>query len=142
MTTSIVLAAGLGTRMGGSKPLTRWRGRPLLSHVLGRIAAAGLPAPIVVVGRNADDIARTVDLASCRTVVNPAPGDGLSSSLALGLDARTCRPGRAPPVRGLLGGWGRTGLLLFGHQNPCARMDVVAGVTATQSRARKRPYPW
>ncbi|MEL7047770.1 MAG: nucleotidyltransferase family protein [Pseudomonadota bacterium] len=61
ISTAIVLAAGLGTRMrpltdAVPKPLVRLRDRPLIDHVLDRIAAAGLTTAIVNVHFKADMI--------------------------------------------------------------------------------------
>ncbi len=60
---AFVLAAGLGTRMRPltddvPKPLVRLAGRPLLDHVLDRIAAAGIAEAIVNVHYLADQIER------------------------------------------------------------------------------------
>ncbi len=58
---AFVLAAGLGTRMRPfsaelPKPLVPLAGRPLLDHVLDRIATAGIPRAIVNVHYRADQI--------------------------------------------------------------------------------------
>lgn len=59
ITTAMVLAAGLGTRMAGAgnglpKPLVRLAGRTLLDHVLDRHAEAGTERVIVNVHHKAD----------------------------------------------------------------------------------------
>lgn len=58
---AMVLAAGLGTRMRPltdtvPKPLVKLAGRPLLDHVLDRIAAAGIATAIVNVHHHAEQI--------------------------------------------------------------------------------------
>lgn len=60
-TTAFVLAAGLGTRMRPltnelPKPLVPLAGRPLIDHVLDRLAAAGITRAIVNVHHFADKI--------------------------------------------------------------------------------------
>lgn len=52
---AVILAAGKGTRMGGltretPKPMLRVKGKPLLEHILERLAAAGVQRFCVVVG--------------------------------------------------------------------------------------------
>ena len=83
----IVLAAGLGTRMGASKALMPIDGTPALAIVLRTIKKAGLQSPIVVLGQDADTIRQSVDVSSCTIVVNPQPERGMSQSLRLGLRA-------------------------------------------------------
>lgn len=55
MTDAVVLAAGRGSRMGAltaatPKPLLAVAGRPLIAHVLGGLAAAGVRRAVVVTG--------------------------------------------------------------------------------------------
>lgn len=55
MTTAVVLAAGRGTRMGAltaatPKPLLVVAGRPIIEHVLGGFAAAGVRRAVIVTG--------------------------------------------------------------------------------------------
>ncbi|HWH36646.1 MAG TPA: nucleotidyltransferase family protein [Candidatus Limnocylindrales bacterium] len=79
----LILAAGLSSRFGADKLAADFRGRPVLQHVLDAAADAGLqPVVIVLAG------ARTsLDWRGARPVINPGPRRGLSSSLAVGLDA-------------------------------------------------------
>lgn len=60
---AMVLGAGLGTRMapvgnGVPKPLVELRGKPLIDHVLDRLAEAGIARAIVNVHYKADQIER------------------------------------------------------------------------------------
>ena len=83
----IVLAAGLGTRMGAVKALLPINGLPALGVVLRTIQGAGLGSPVVVLGRDVDEIRGNVDLSRCEVVVNEHPALGLSVSMKLGLSA-------------------------------------------------------
>ncbi len=83
----IVLAAGLGTRMGAIKALLPIGDLPALAVVLGTIRNGGLRSPIVVLGHAADEIRRAVALDGCEVIVNAHPELGLSGSMKLGLNA-------------------------------------------------------
>jgi CTP:molybdopterin cytidylyltransferase MocA/SAM-dependent methyltransferase len=85
--TAIVLAAGAGSRFGGHKLLATVEGRPILQHVLDRLAEAGLADVIVVTGDDADELERSITWRSERRVRNADPGRGLSSSLQVGIAA-------------------------------------------------------
>lgn len=84
---AVVLAAGAGSRFGGGKLLAPLEGRPILQHVLDRLAAAGLDEVIVVVGDDARELEARIDWGAARRVVNPTPEEGLSSSLKVGIAA-------------------------------------------------------
>jgi molybdenum cofactor cytidylyltransferase len=89
----LILAAGSGSRFGGGKLLARLAGRPILQHVLDRLAEAGVSEVVVVLGRDAAEVERAIDWRAERRVVNPDPGRGLSSSLQLGMAALGDDPG-------------------------------------------------
>lgn len=61
-TAAVVLAAGRGTRLGGSVPkvLVQLLGTPLLVHVLGTCRAAGVARLLVVAGEHEEAIRRVV----------------------------------------------------------------------------------
>ncbi len=64
MKKAVILAAGRGTRMGEitrelPKPLIPLNGRPMLLHILDRIAAAGVEEVLLVTGYLADQIEAT-----------------------------------------------------------------------------------
>jgi CTP:molybdopterin cytidylyltransferase MocA/SAM-dependent methyltransferase len=86
-TSAIVLAAGSGSRFGGGKSLASFQGKPLLQHVLDRIADAGLDEVVVVLGRDADAVERALAWRTERRVRNPNPERGLASSLLEGMAA-------------------------------------------------------
>ncbi|NJO23532.1 MAG: nucleotidyltransferase family protein [Sphingomonadales bacterium] len=70
---AMVLAAGLGMRMrpaanGLPKPLVPLGGRPLIDHVLDRIAEAGVPHAVVNVHYCADQIVSHVAHRTCPTI--------------------------------------------------------------------------
>src|SRR4029079_2075550 len=62
-------------------------GGPIVRHVLERLEAADLDEGIVVVGADADAVEGAIDASAARLVVNPAPDEGLSSSLKVGIGA-------------------------------------------------------
>jgi CTP:molybdopterin cytidylyltransferase MocA/SAM-dependent methyltransferase len=84
---AVVLAAGAGSRFGGGKLLASLGGRPVLQHVLDRLADAGVEDVVVVVGDDASAIEEAIEWRHERRVRNPDPGRGLSSSVRIGIDA-------------------------------------------------------
>ena len=61
-TATIVLAAGLGTRMKSALPkvLPPLAGRPMIQHLLGTLSDTGIDRVIVVTSDGADDVATAV----------------------------------------------------------------------------------
>jgi molybdenum cofactor cytidylyltransferase len=81
----VILAAGMGSRLGRTKQLLMVGNRPMLQHVVDT-ATAELDRVVVVLGHDAECVARRLRLGgSARAVVNSQYGKGQATSLALGL---------------------------------------------------------
>ena len=84
---AVVLAAGQGSRMGSTKQLLPWQGKPLLAHVLEQVNA--LPAithKACIVGHAATAVQQAVQgYAGWQFLENPHWAEGQSTSLRLGL---------------------------------------------------------
>ena len=81
----IVLAAGGGSRFGGTKQLAELGGRPLLSYALAAVAV--LEPRVVVLGHEAQAILAAVSLQGTRPVVCDDWQEGQSASLRAGIEA-------------------------------------------------------
>ena len=84
MISGIVLAAGTGSRFGGTKQLVEVDGKPLVRHVIDALRGAEVGELIVVVGHDADAV-RVVVPDEVVLVEKPDYRDGQSTSLAAGL---------------------------------------------------------
>ena len=83
MISGVVLAAGTGSRFGGTKQLEVLDGRPLAQHAIDTLAAAGVDELLVVTGHDADAVESGLTLPErARFVRNTAYRDGQSTSLA------------------------------------------------------------
>ena len=88
MISALVLAAGEGTRFGGTKQLEILRDKPLVQHAVDAASAAGVGEIVVVLGHDALRVRDALDLPEgARFVVNERFADGQSTSLAAGLRA-------------------------------------------------------
>ena len=88
MIVAIVLAAGASTRMGRQKLLLPMAdGRPLVRVAVEQVLAASIDDTVVVLGREAEAVARTLVGLPVRTVVNPRYAEGQSTSVRAGIDA-------------------------------------------------------
>ncbi len=91
----IILAAGMGTRMGtglcSAKQLLPLGGRPVLARVIENGLAAGLDPLILVLGHQAQpiiaEVMAGVDVSRVIVVVNPLYKTGMASSIRVGLGA-------------------------------------------------------
>jgi molybdenum cofactor cytidylyltransferase len=100
MIAGLVLAAGLSRRMAQPKLLLPVEGgKPLVRLTVERVLAADLDEVIVVLGAEADAVAAALGGLAVRTVINPRPAEGQSTSLRVGLDALA--PGTEAVVVGL-----------------------------------------
>ena len=81
----VVMAAGLGTRFGGGKLLSRFRGESLYKHALRVVPADRLSVTAVVSGEG--EILSEAEEMGFRPVLNDRPEDGVSRTIRLGLEA-------------------------------------------------------
>ena len=116
---ALVLAAGGGSRFGGSKLQARYRSQPLLAYPLALVAAARGRGLIggghVVIPAHDDASRRLVGDMRLQHILNSAPERGLSYSLQLGLAA--LEEAEAPEAA----------LVLLGDQ-PLVRLEVVEAI--------------
>lgn len=95
MITALVLAAGLSTRMGQSKPLLPFGGRTVIEHIVSVLSGCSVDETLVITGHAGDAVADCLENWPVRTVYNPLykTGEMLSSikaglqSLAAGTEA-------------------------------------------------------
>jgi len=85
---ALVLAAGEGTRFGGTKQVEVVRGKPLVQHALDAAAEAGVDEIVVVLGHEALRVRDALEMPpGSRYVINDRYAEGQSTSLAAGLRA-------------------------------------------------------
>ncbi len=85
---AIVLAAGSSQRFGAeNKLLATIDNKPVLQHVLDRLAPLTLSRRIVVVRPGDDGITSLIDKNAFDIVENSKPGDGMGSSISAGIGA-------------------------------------------------------
>ena len=94
---AVIVAAGAGSRLGGvAKALLAYRGRSYLETIAVTARAVGLVDAVVVVGEPfGDEVAAHARQLGLRVRVNPAPGRGMASSVALGFGAIASGPASA-----------------------------------------------
>jgi len=83
----VVLAAGASTRMGKNKLLLRVEGESLLARAARRAVAAGCDPVLVVLGHEAERVARELEGIACRPVFNPDHAAGQATSFRAGIAA-------------------------------------------------------
>ena len=85
---ALLLAAGESTRMGESKALLPWHGRPLIEHQVSALASAGVSRTIVVLGHRPERLKSLLrDRPGTQCVYNPNYRQGKTTSIKAGLHA-------------------------------------------------------
>ncbi len=87
MISSIVLAAGLSSRMGQPKALLDWGGEPLVNYQVKQLLEAGVDEVVVVLGYRADEVSRVIRHVPCRPMLNARYQMGRAGSLRVGAKA-------------------------------------------------------
>jgi molybdenum cofactor cytidylyltransferase len=83
MISGVVLAAGAGTRFGGTKQRILHGGKPLAQHAIDTLIAAGVDEILVITGHDAVAVEAALTLPpQARFVRNPRYADGQATSLA------------------------------------------------------------
>lgn len=89
---AVLLAAGLGQRMGRLKALLPWQGVPLITYQIRNLRRAGLRPVLVVLGHRAGEFGRLVDNEyGTSMLLNPFYRKGKTTSLKTGLRALDSR---------------------------------------------------
>jgi molybdenum cofactor cytidylyltransferase len=117
------LAAGAGKRFGGQKLLADLNGAPILQYVLNVAAAAELDPVVVVLGSDAESVVTRLWWRDEVRLVNPAPEEGLSSSVRMGLASLALSDARRAVV--LLGDQPRLSV---------AQLQVILAAPTNESR--------
>jgi molybdenum cofactor cytidylyltransferase len=81
----VILAGGRSKRMGATKQLLPWGKGTILQHVINTAVSANPAEIIVVLGHNADKIAKALKGQQVKIVVNNEFNKGMSSSLKTAL---------------------------------------------------------
>jgi len=81
----VILAAGSASRMGETKQLLLFKGRPILEHVIKNARQSNLYEIIVVLGHDTDKIQQSVDFSGTKTVTNSEYLKGQSTSIIKGV---------------------------------------------------------
>lgn len=81
----VILAAGLGRRMGALKQLLPLHGRPLVQHVIDAARDSVLEHVLLVLGHEHEAVLAGIDAAGVDVIVNRDYAQGQSTSLRAGL---------------------------------------------------------
>ena len=87
MTAAVILAAGASTRLGQPKQLVILSGETLLDRAARIAREAGCEPVVVVLGADAERIRTACQLGGAQVVVNDGWGEGMASSIRVGVEA-------------------------------------------------------
>ena len=118
MIPAIVLAAGLGRRMGGPKALLEVGGETLLQRAVRIAADAGCAPVLAVVGEGVSVP------PGAQPICNPAPAEGMASSIRAGIAALPAEAQQA---------------LLMVVDQPAVEADLLRALLALAGRRPDRP---
>ena len=83
--TSILLAAGISSRMGSIKALLPWENKTLIEWQIEKIQESGIQEIIVVLGSNAEKIKNKIKNLDISIVLNPDYEKGKTTTIKKGL---------------------------------------------------------
>ena len=86
---AIILAAGASRRLGRPKQLVLVDGETLLARTIRVVRVAGAEPVLVVLGAHRERIEAEVDFTGVNVLVNADWGEGISSSIRVGIDGLT-----------------------------------------------------
>ena len=81
MLAAVILSGGASSRMGSPEALLPYQGRPFLEHLLEITTRPEIGARKVVLGANAESIAKAIPLKANEMVINPQWEQGQLSSI-------------------------------------------------------------
>lgn len=122
MLAAVILSGGASSRMGSPKALLPYQGRPFLEHLLEITKRTEITARKVVLGADADSIAKVIPLKANEIVINPDWEKGQLSSIQAGV--------RKLPA-------GTDGMLLFLIDHPLISSALVGELIAQFYKSRK-----
>ena len=122
MLAAVILSGGASSRMGSPKALLPYQGRPFLEHLMAITTRPEIGARKVVLGADADSIAKAIPLKAHEMVINPAWEKGQLSSIQAAV--------RKIPA-------GTDGLLLFLIDHPLISSALVGELIAQFYKSKK-----
>lgn len=122
MLAAVILSGGASSRMGSPKALLPYQGRPFLEHLLEITARPEIGARKVVLGADADSIAKAIPLKANEIVINPEWEKGQLSSIQAAV--------RKIPA-------GTDGMLLFLIDHPLISSALVGELIAQFYKSKK-----
>ncbi|HTG47511.1 MAG TPA: nucleotidyltransferase family protein [Actinomycetota bacterium] len=128
MISGVVLAAGTGSRFGGTKQLAEVDGRPLVLHAIAALRDAGVGEVLLVTGHDAEAV-EALAPPGVTVVRNPDYREGQATSLAAALHAAA--------------GDSEGAVILLADQPGVSSGDVralIAGFRATNARIVRLRY--